>query len=482
MRNSSSGKIASRFRGSSWIWVLGIIGVLAFGGFLAARDQQETSSQTQNATEPKTDRPTLEPDSEHRGPIHVAVVRPGVGGLSQSDTEPGIVEAYDWADLYSKVSGYLQVQNVDIGDEVKVGQVLAIIDAPELVEAVDEAAAELVKGRAQVALTEAAVLRAKADVDAAKANVEEKAADLDRAKTYLTYRQIQFERISKLSKERAIEDKLVDETQKERDAAQASVSVGEAAIRTAQADVEAKKAKVAQAEADVKNAQAKVKVATAALNKAKVFVAYLKIVSPYDGIITHRSFHIGAFIRAADQGGQTPLLTVARMDLMRVVVRIPERFVPITDPGDSALVELDALAGHKFTGKVSRIANSVDRVDKTMRVEVDLPNNSNRLRDGMFGRVTIQLSKATNDLTVPSASLVGDPEGKGFFVFVVRDGRAHKIPVRVARDNGIQADLSSGLQPDDLVIRHATDEVSEGTTVEPELTDSRGQIKPRPAK
>ena len=397
----------------------------------------------------------------------VDVVRARVGGMIRTITEPGTVKAFDYADLYAKVSGFLEVQNVDIGDSVKPGQLLAKLFAPELAQAVDQAKAQLEQAKAQVKLAEAAIDRAQADLKAAKANVDEKQADLKREIAYLAFRQIQYERIKHLYELRAIEEKLVDQNLKERDAATEAKNAAEAAIATANAEVSAKRAKIAEATADLANAKAKVQVAEAELAKAKVFVDYLEIRSPYLGVITKRSFHVGDFIRTADQGGGQPILVVARTDKMRVVMKMPESEVPYTDPGDPATVDLDALAGKEFHAKVSRIGNSLDPTDRTMRVEVDLENTSNELRDGMFGRVTVQLSRSPKEVSIPSTCLVPSADGTTTSVYVVRNGELQMVPIKVGRDNGVQAEILSGLRAEDLVVRHPTADLYAGEKVNP---------------
>ena len=292
---------------------------------------------------------------------------------------------------------------------------------------------------------------------------------MKRETAYLAFRQIQYERIKHLYELKAIEEKLVDQNLKERDAAREAENAAKAAIETAKSEVSAKEAKIVEAQADLANAHAKVQVATAVLAKAKVYVDYLEIRSPYKGVITKRSFHVGDFIKAADQGGSngTPLLVVARTDKMRVVMKMPETYVPYTDPGDPATVDLDALAGKTFHAKVSRIGNSLDPIDRTMRVEVDLENTDNELRDGMFGRVTIQLTRSTKEISVPSTCLVSGTEGTTSSVYVVENGQVKLRPVKVARDNGIRVEILSGLKPDELVVRHPTSDLVSGEKVTP---------------
>ena len=414
--------------------------------------------------------------AQPRSAARVTVTKPHKGGIPRTSNQPGTIEAFDFADLYAKVSGYLDKQPVDIGDRVEKGDVLAELDVPELLEEVEHAKAALAQAEAQVVQMEARVDTAVADYDAATANIALSEADLGKSVSMLSFRNKQYERMKELFRLKSVDERLVDEKEEQRDAAEAQERASRAAISTAKAQAAASKARIAQAKADVVDAKAKVDLAKANLAKAKVFVGYTRIISPYDGVVTRRSFHTGAFIRAADQGGNVPLLTVARTDLMRVVVQIPERDVPFTDKGDPALVEVDALPGQKLKGTVSRIASSEDRVTRSMRTEVDLPNTDRKLRDGMFGRITVFLDTGVKGMTVPSACLVGDPKSKRFGVFLARDGKAQLKQVEVGHDDGIQVEILSGLAEDDQVIVRPGGNLTNGTPVEvetAELADDR---------
>src|SRR5262249_20522914 len=174
----------------------------------------------------------------------------------------------------------------------------------------------------------------------------------------------------------------------------------------------------------------------------------------------------------ADQGGNTPLLAVERTDVMRVVVQVPDRDVPYVSAGDPAVVEIDALPGVVFETKgeskvgVSRWADAEDPTTRTMRTEINVKNPDDVLRHGMYGRVTLILSPGTpNALRVPSAALVGKAEGGRGAVRVVRGDRVHLVPVRYATDNGVEAEVISGLAPSDQVIVRASGPVEEGPAV-----------------
>ena len=406
----------------------------------------------------------------------VEVTQPSVGGIERQTIQPGSVIAYESADLYAKVSGYLKKQGVDIGSRVRPDEVLAEIDAPEFLKAVDQGHAAVDQAKAQVAQAQAQIATAIAQREAAEAGVKQAEAEIDRAAAVRSFREKQYARIKNLFDLKSIDERLVDEKLDEAQAARATEAAAKAAVVTAKAQVTAAEAKVEQARADMADAEAKVEVEQAALAKAEVFVEYTKITSPYDGVVTKRNFFRGAFIRSADQGGLLPLLGVSRTDLMRVVVRVPDRDVPFIALGNPAKVQIDALPGSEFSGKVSRMADAEDPEMRTMRVEIDLPNPQNTLREGMYGRVTIRLNQIAKALTVPSSCLVGTIDDGEAEVFVVENGVARKRKVRVGTDNGLRLDILDGLAPGDFVIRRHNGPLKDGSPVQV-ISEAEGAAK-----
>lgn len=402
--------------------------------------------------------------SSTAGALHVDVVLPKPTGLGRRVTQPGLVHAFDKASLYAKVSGYLIRQRVDIGDIVKKGDVLAEVDVPELFKSRDQARAALGQMEAKVKLAEAKVLTYTADRQTAAAAVAEAEADLAKFTADRVFRFKERDRIAGLVKLNAVQQEILDEKQQQYDAALAAERSGTAAIATAKAAVTAADARIAQAKADLEQARADVVAAQADLDKAQVFVDYTKITSPYDGVITRRDFHDGDFIRSAADGGAVPVLAVARTDLMRVVIMVPDLDVPFVDRGDPATIEVDALAGEVFHGKVARFANSETEL-KLMRTEVDLPNPDNRLRDGMYGTARIDVERPSNHMAIPSTALIEqDDDGNGT-VYVVRDGKVHRQKVRVGHDNGDEVEVVHGLSLKDQVIARYNGALDEGQAV-----------------
>jgi len=403
---------------------------------------------------------------DEAGALRVDVAHPRKGGIERTTDQAGSVHAFEHADLYAKVSGYLKVQNVDIGDTVKIGQVLAEIDDPEVLKAVDQARAALEQSRAKVKIADARIKAAEADVKASQALVTQAQVGVQTQEANVRLRTKQLARIQGLVERQAVENKLEDEEQDKFESARSSERYSRASVISAQAQELSKRADVEQARADRTEAAANVGVAEANLAKAEVMAGYTKIASPYDGVVTRRTYHRGDFVRSAAEGGAIPILAVARVDLMRVVLPVPDVDVPFVNRGDAAVFRVVALPGEVFRGAVSRFAETEDPESRNMRTEIDLPNPAGRLREGMYGRATIVLQAAApGSVTIPSSGLTRqDQKGEGS-VFVVRDGKARKVGVRVGSDNGVEAEILEGLSVDDPVIVRYNGALADGTPV-----------------
>ena len=399
------------------------------------------------------------------------VIKPTRGGMERITDQPGTVRAFERATLYAKVSGYLKDLKVDRGDPVKQDQVLAQIYVPELDVAVLHAEATLKHSRAMATQAEARVKAALAGVQAAEAKQKQAVSVLEQAVATREYRKKALDRITELARRNAAEQRLVDEYEDQYMASMASEHAAESGIKTAEAQIAEAKAAVGLAEADLATAKAEITVSETNLEKAKVMVSYTRLESPFDGVVTFRGdgIHKGAFIRSAADGNSEPLLAVATTHRVRTVVLVPDPDVPFCNVGDPASVKIDALGGRIFKGKVSRMAESEDLKDRTMRVEIDLANDQGLLRDGMYGRAVIELEPPSQNLTIPSTCLIEqDGHGDGA-VFVVRDGKVTRVKIRVGKDSGLRVEVLSGLTENDQVVAQITPSISEGTVVKPEL-------------
>ena len=405
--------------------------------------------------------------------VTVEVVQPSPGGIDRVCVQPGTVEPFESADLYAKTSGFLVEQTVDIGSRVTRGETLARISVPESEKQVLQDEADVVRADSRVDQMMAAITATEADLGAATAGVALAQAELSSKTSYRAYRQKQLDRIRALVSKMAIDEKLAEEHEDHFQAAVAAELAATGAIAAARQKEAAAAARVKQAKADLKYAQAEVTVAKARLAKSRVMLEYTVIKSPYTGVVTRRSFHVGDFVRSADAGGErTPVLAVERTDLMRVVVQVPDRDVPFVHPGNPAVVQIDALSGEVFKTagearvEVSRSAASEDPHTRMMRTEVDLPNPQGKLRRGMFGRVSLTLRSGSQAaVRIPSVALVGKAEGGKATVRVVRDDITQIVPVEYGADNGAEVEILSGLTLADQVVIRASGPVENGTTV-----------------
>jgi RND family efflux transporter MFP subunit len=402
-------------------------------------------------------------------PERVDVTRPRAGGLMRRTTQPGSVHAFESVDIFAKVSGFLKDQRVDIGDVVKRGELLGLIDVPELEKDVEEAAAAVEQARARAALAEARVTTSIAEREAVAATLVEAEADIAQHVAKRTLNEKQLDRTKGLFAQSAIPREVVDEQEQSLESARAAERSARAAAVTAKAQLATAEAKVEQARADVAEACAAIRLAEARHARSRVITGFSRIDAPFDGVITARYFHPGAFIRSAAEGSTDALLTVMRTDRMRVVVQVPDLDVAFLDVGDPATVVIDALKGRTFSGAVSRLARAENPTTRTMRVEIDLANPSGLLCEGMYGRATIDLHPPSGSLTLPSSCVLGHSATGQAKVYVVADGRVRSTSVTLGADDGTTTEVLSGLSPDDQVVLNPRGVPDEGTPVEANL-------------
>jgi len=410
---------------------------------------------------------TVESDSKSKS-VRVEVIRPKSGGIDRVCIQPGTLEPFEAADLYSKVSGFLSEQHVNIGSRVKTGQILAKIAVPEADKQVERDAARVQHAEAVVKQMRARIAAAEAEAKSAEVSVAVAKTQVKAKGAYRRFREKQLIRFKELLAQKVLDAKVVDESEDQYEAAVEAESAAIESVTAAEQKLVATKARIEQNRADLEEANAEVKVAVADLERSKVLVAYSVIVAPYDGVITKRSFNRGEFIRSADSGGdRVPLLVVERIDKMTVVVQVPDRDVPYVNAGDSATVEIDALSGRLLKSSITRAADSEDTATRTMRTEIDIPNPDGRLARGMYGRVTMLLEKGhPTAFTIPSATLTGRSAGDKATLRVVRNGTARTQPVVIGMDNGVEVEILAGVTVDDAVILRANGPIEEGTSVE----------------
>ncbi len=193
---------------------------------------------------------------------------------------------------------------------------------------------------------------------------------------------------------------------------------------------------------------------------------YLRVVTPFDGVITQRNIHPGAVVGPDGGGGRaSSLLRLEQIAHLRLVVPVPEAYVGSIAKGATVTFSVPAYPEEIFQGVVSRIAQSVDPKTRSMPVEMDVHNPTMRLAAGMFPEVRWTIRRSTSTLFVPATAVVTTTET--VFVLMVKENLVEWIPVRKGSKSGSMIEVFGALQSGDLVVIRGSDEIRAGTHIIP---------------
>jgi RND family efflux transporter MFP subunit len=366
----------------------------------------------------------LKPDNLPR----IEVVYPRRATVAQHLQTNASLQAFEEADLFAKVSGYLSDVRVDIGDHVKAGEVLAVIDVPEM----------------------------KQELAEAKAQLESKRSSLESARRQLDHNKADVALQNALAKDREqlgegrqfISDRTLDQVHANADIAKADLGV---------------------AEANRDLAANQVDVAAATVEKIKTLLAYTQIVAPFDGVVARRQVNRGDLVQAATATRTTPsagsLFTVQRIDTIRVFCDVPENDVPHLHVGDPAIVKPSGFDRKPFIGKVTRFSLRLDPETRNMRTEIDLPNPGERLYPGTYAVVSLEMNRRPDALTVPAAAVGSD--GDGNFVYTITENRITRLAVKTGLTDNGRIEVTAGLSDETPVVASTKGVPPPRTAVQP---------------
>jgi len=395
--------------------------------------------------------------------VHVTAAPPVRKTLRRESVQPGQIEAFEQTPLFIKLPAYVEKLYVDIGDRVEANQLLVDLFLPELKDELHQKEAAMVQAEAEIELATAATHAAETAVGTSRANVSAAEAGTIRADADVTRWQSQYARISQLVTGGSLDRKLEDET---RD----SLKAAEAARGEAHAKVESAKAMFLQSQADVAKAKAGEAVARARrgnaqadLAREKTLLQYTQIRAPYAGVVTERNVNRGDFAQPASTMTAKPLLTVARTDIVRIFVAVPEMDSPWVEAGHGGYVSVQALPDRIVEGKVTR-TSWVLGANRTLRTELDLANPNGLLRPGMYVTAHILLQERPNVHVLPLSAIVR--EGKQAFCWVVKGGQAARTPIVLGLQVENDVEVVSGLKGDELVVQSQAASLQEGRPVE----------------
>jgi len=353
----------------------------------------------------------------------VAVARVSRENLEKTITLSAEFKPYQQIDVHSKVSGFVKEMKVDVGDHVKIGDTIAILEIPELKEDLKKAAA--------------ATRGAEEDVKRAKAKFEE---------THLA-----GTRLEEVAKQ---QPNLV-----------------------AEQDIDAAKSLDLEAEAVFESAKQHVEECQANEKKIQTMLEYGVITAPFDGVITKRYADTGALIQAGTTSNTQamPVVSLAQDNQLRLIFPVPEKAVSAIRTGQAVRIEVPA-TGAVFTGAISRYARQVDRATRSMQTEVDVENTGEKLTAGMYATVILPTDQKKSVLAVPVQSL---SPGTDPTVYVLnKKNQIEERHVVVGMETPQKVEILRGLEENDLVFIGNRSQARLGQQVIPKIVEIVGMKMP----
>jgi len=365
-------------------------------------------------------------------PPSVAVVKAVTGNLAQTLAVAAEFRPFQEIDIHAKVAGYLKSISVDVGDRVRVGERLAVLEVPELQDELRQDAA--------------GVKRAEEDVNRAQ-------ADLERANSAHEVAHVGATRLSGVLKVRPnlVAQQDIDEAMGRDRVAEAQVATAKAALAAAQQGLEVSKA---------------------SQQKTQTLWGYTEITAPFAGVITQRYADPGAMIQAgtSSQTQAMPVVRLSQNNRLRLVIPVPESTVALIHVGTP--VDLNVQALHKtFAGKVARFSERLDSDTRTMRVEVDVENPALELVPGMYATASIVLDSASDAVIVPVEAL--DHSEIKPQVFVIDSNQ--KVEVRAVTtglETSDRVQIKNGISSGDLVVTGNRAQLKPGLVVTPRVMEA----------
>jgi RND family efflux transporter MFP subunit len=315
------------------------------------------------------------------------------GKLNSTVTVPGELIPYQQVDLFAKVNSYVKKLLVDIGSEVHQGQLLVVLEAPEI--------------NSQLAGAQSRIKQQEAMYYASKAT---------------------YDRLLSTSK------------------TPGTVSLN---------DLE-------QAEAKKNSDFANVEAAKSAYTEVSANLAYLEIRAPFDGVITSRNVNLGAYVGPGGKGSD-PLFTLQDQKRLRLVVSIPENSTGGLSNKSEVSFTVKALPNEKFTAQVKRLAGALDEKLRSERLEMDVYNKDKKLLPHMFAEVNVPLPGGDSTFVVPKTAVVTSTEK--VFVIKVVNHKAQWVDAKKGFSSGDMIQVYGDLKADDKLVKVATDEIRDGSTV-----------------
>ncbi len=359
----------------------------------------------------------------------VAVTVVKRANISNTVTLSGEFVPFQQVDIHAKVAGYIRQIVVDVGDHVKAGQILAVLEVPEL--------------NAQLQGADAGVRRSQDAIRRAK-------SDLDRAESLHVATHSDYTRLEQASQSRPglIAQQELDDVQAKDKEGEAQISADEAALSEARNEFE---------------------VAIAEQKRLSALTDYTRISAPFDGVITRRYVDKGALVQAGTSSNtqSLPVVSVAETDLFRLTLPVPESAVPSIHAGTAVTVHVQAL-NRDFEGRVARFADAVNQETRTMHTEIDVHNPDGSIVQGMYAEIVLTLAKTDDALTVPIQAVTRNGAQASVLIVNAQD-RIEPRDVQLGMEQADSVQVISGLNANEKVVLGSPSEFRAGERVIPRM-------------
>jgi RND family efflux transporter MFP subunit len=377
--------------------------VFALGGFLLLTCGLGLGA-SRHYSQQKEVMATAEQERDFVPSLRVATVKASPAVISV--TLPATTAAFAQANIYARATGYISKRNVDIGDRVKQGELLAELAVPELTD--------------QISQNEATRNQLQSALDEAEAN--------------LKLAQVTWDR----------DHPLVD-------SGWATQQQGTIDVQTLKAD-----------DAAVRVASANLAAQQNLLMTLRQDRDYALVTAPFNGVITQRNVDIGSLVQGNANTG-TFMFQIMQRDVIRVFVYVPQDAAFGVIPGVRAIIHVPEIPNREFPGKVTRIADALQSSTRTLLTEIDIPNPDDALEPGIYCTVELKIPRKTPSFVVPAEAIIFDRNG--LQVAVVNHGNADIRKVRLVRDLGTQVEVDTGVKPGDEVILNPPANLAQGSRV-----------------
>jgi RND family efflux transporter MFP subunit len=358
-----------------------------------------------------------------------AVVQVRRAPLSNTLSIAGEFLPFQEVELHAKVAGYIRNINVDIGDHVHAGQVLAVLEIPELSAQLQGAGAVVRHSQEEITHAQNEVSRVEAD----HAALHAAAARLKQA--------------SQARPGLIAEQELDDATAKDRSA--------EAQVESAKSALSASREQMEVSLADQRH--------YAALSE------YSQIIAPFDGVVTWRYADTGSLIQAGTSNvSSEPVVKLSQVNVLRLRIPVPESLAASVHDGEPAEIRVKA-TDENLSGKIIRSTNSLDRSTRTMQVEVDVPNRDYKLTSGMYADVSLRVQNDPNALTLPLTAINRGAD-KTMVLLVNSQNHVEEREIHTGIEGSNRIQILSGLKEGDRVIVGNLGEYRTGQRVDPQIS------------